>query len=69
MKNISPSFERNKASRDIDIDKFNGEKFNPSKFKLEMKLVFVDLWNIVDKFEGVPSSNVCGRLLADASEK
>ena len=37
------------------IDKFNGDGFNLSKFKLKMELAFMDLWN---KSEGAPSSNI-----------
>jgi hypothetical protein len=34
------------------IDKFNGENFNLSKFKMEMVLASMDLWEIVDGFGG-----------------
>lgn len=40
------------------IDKFNKKNFDLLKFKLEMGLVSVDLWGIVDEFEVSPHSNV-----------
>ncbi len=39
------------------IDKFNGENFNLWKFKMEMVLASMDLWEIVDESEEVPPSN------------
>ena len=33
------------------IDKFNGKNFKLLKFKLEMRLVFVNFWSIMDDFE------------------
>ena len=39
------------------IDKFNGENFNIWKFKLDMNLAFVELWDIVDESKEVPCSN------------
>jgi hypothetical protein len=36
------------------IDKFNGENFNLWKFKMEMVLASMDLWEIVDGFEEAP---------------
>lgn len=40
------------------VDKFNGEKFNLWKFKLEMELASVDLWGIVDENEEATPPNV-----------
>ena len=37
-------------------------KFNRGKFKIEMLLASVDLWNIVDKYEEIPYSNVDPRV-------
>ncbi len=37
------------------IDKFKGENFNLWKFKIEMMLAFMDLWEIVDDTEEPPS--------------
>ena len=39
------------------IDTINGDNFNIWKCKLEMGLVYVDLWGIIDECEGVLSSN------------
>jgi hypothetical protein len=39
------------------IDKFNGENFNLWKFKMEMVLASMDLWEIVDGSEEAPPSN------------
>jgi hypothetical protein len=39
------------------IDKFNGENFNLWKFKMEMVLASMDLWEIVDGLEEAPPSN------------
>jgi hypothetical protein len=39
------------------IDKFNGEKFSLWKFKIEMVLASMDLWEIVDGFKEAPPSN------------
>ena len=39
------------------IDKFKGENFNLWKFKMEMVLASMDLWEIVDDTEEPPSSN------------
>lgn len=39
------------------INKFNGKKFNLWKFKLDMRLAYVNLWNIVDAFEEASPSN------------
>ncbi len=33
------------------IDKFNGENFSLWKFKMEMVLASMDLWEIVDGFK------------------
>ena len=40
------------------MDKFNGDKFNLWKFKMEMVLASGDLWDIVDESEEAPPSNV-----------
>lgn len=40
------------------IDKFNGENFNTWKFKLEIRLAFMNLWNITDGYEDIPPSNI-----------
>ncbi len=39
------------------IDKFHGGNFNLWKFKIEMLLASMDLWDIVDESEEAPSSN------------
>jgi hypothetical protein len=39
------------------IDKFNGENFNLWKFKMEMVLASMDLWEIVDGSKEAPPSN------------
>ncbi len=39
------------------IDKFNGENFNLWKFKMEMVLASMDLWEIVDGSEEAPPSD------------
>jgi hypothetical protein len=38
------------------IDKFNGENFNLWKFKMEMVLASMDLWEIVNRSEEAPPS-------------
>ena len=39
------------------VDKFNGENFNLWKFKMEMVLASMELWDIVDDSEEPPPSN------------
>jgi hypothetical protein len=39
------------------INKFNGENFNLWKFKMEMVLASMDLWEIVDGSEEEPPCN------------
>jgi hypothetical protein len=39
------------------IDKFNGENFNLWKFKMDMVLASMDLWEIVDGSKEAPPSN------------
>ena len=48
------SFE---CEADRIINKFNGGKFNLWKFKIEMWLASMNLWDIVDRSEEPPSSN------------
>lgn len=45
------------------IDKFNGQNFNFWKFKMEMVLASMDLWDIVDESEEPPSSHCDPRSL------
>ena len=47
------------------IDKFNGKKCNIWKFKIEMLLVSMDLWNIVDASEEAPPSNTDPKVLKE----
>ena len=56
------SFE-SEASR--VIDKFNGENFNFWKFKIEMLLAFMDLWDIVDISEEALPSNADSKVLKE----
>jgi hypothetical protein len=39
------------------IDKFKGDNFNLWKFKMEMVLESMDLWEIVEESEEPPSSD------------
>lgn len=61
IKTILPKLERKMTSLKGEgirvIDKFNGENFNIWKFKLDMNLAFVELWDIVDESKEVPCSN------------
>lgn len=45
------------------IDKFNGENFNIWKFKIKMLLIFMDLWDIVDKSDETSPSNAYSKVL------
>lgn len=45
------------------IDKFNAGKFNLWKFKIEMYLAYMNLWDIVDRSEEHSSSNVDPKVL------
>ena len=47
------------------IDKFQGEKFSLWKFKMEMALASVDLWDIVDGSEKAPPSNADPKVLKE----
>ena len=47
------------------MDKFHVEKFNPWKFKMEMVLAFIDLWDIVDGSEKALSSDADPKVLKD----
>ena len=47
------------------IDKFNEGNFNLWKFKIEMLLAFMDLWDIVDKSEEAPPSNADPKVLKE----
>ena len=45
------------------MDKFYREKFSLWKFKMEMVLAFVDLWDIVDGSKEAPPSNADPKVL------
>ena len=45
------------------IDKFHEKKFSLWKFKMEMALASVDLWDIVDGSEKAPPSNADPKVL------
>jgi len=47
------------------IDKFNGENFNLWKFKMEMVLASMDLWEIVDGYEEGPPSNADPKIIKE----
>jgi len=47
------------------IDKFHGGKFNLWKFKIEMLLASMDLWDIVDGSEEAPPSNADPKVIKD----
>ena len=47
------------------IDKFNGEDFNTWKFKSEMGLVSVDLWDIVNESKEGPPFNIDPKVRKD----
>ncbi len=47
------------------IDKFNGENFSFWKFKMEMVLASMDLWEIVDGFEEAPPSNADPKIIKE----
>jgi hypothetical protein len=47
------------------IEKFNGENFNLWKFKMEMVLASMDLWEIVDEFEEAPLSNADPKVIKE----
>ena len=47
------------------INKFNGGKFNILKFEIKMLLASMDLWNIMDRFEQPPPSNVDPKVLKE----
>jgi hypothetical protein len=47
------------------IDKFNGENFNLWKFKMEMVLASMDLWEIVDGSEEAPPSNADPKVIKE----
>ncbi len=47
------------------IDKFNGENFNLWKFKMEMVLASMDLWEIVDGSKEAPPSNVDPKVIKE----
>jgi hypothetical protein len=73
LKNISSIFERKMASLDSEgarvIDKFNGEKLNLWKSKLEMELASVDLWGIVDEYEEATPPNVNSKVKKKNTKK
>lgn len=45
------------------MDKFHREKFTLWKFKMEMVLASIDLWNIIDESKEVPPSNADPKVL------
>jgi hypothetical protein len=47
------------------IDKFNGENFNLWKFKMEMVLASMDLWEIVDESKEAPPSDVDPKVIKE----
>jgi hypothetical protein len=47
------------------IDKFNGENFSLWKFKMEMVLASMDLWEIVDGFKEAPPSNADPKIIKE----
>jgi hypothetical protein len=47
------------------IEKFNGENFNLWKFKMEMVLASMDLWEIVDGSEEAPPSNADPKVIKE----
>ncbi len=47
------------------IDKFNGENFNLWKFKMEMVLASMDLWEIVDRSEEAAPSNADPKIIKE----
>ena len=46
-------------------DKFNGGKFNLSKFKIKMLLASMDLWDIVNRYKEPLPSNVDPKVLKE----
>ena len=48
-----------------NIDKFNGENFGLWKFRMEMVLSSMDLWEIVDKSEEAPPKDVDPKVMKD----
>ncbi len=60
-------FERKMASFEGEsvrvIDKFNGENFSLWKFKMEMVLASMDLWEIVDGSEDAPPSDAGPKII------
>ena len=61
-KQMMASFE-SKAAR-IN-NKFNGRNLNLWKFKMEMLLASMDLWDIVERFEEASPSNANSKVLKD----
>ncbi len=51
------------------IDKFNGENFNLWKFKMEMVLASMDLWEIVDGSEEAPPSNADPKVIKEVQRR
>ncbi len=51
------------------IDKFNGENFNLWKFKMEMVLASMDLWQIVDGSEEAPPSNLDPKVIKEYQQR
>lgn len=47
------------------MDKFHGERFNLWMFKMKMVLAFVDLWDILNRSEKAPPSNVDSKVLKE----
>ncbi len=47
------------------IDKFNGENFSLWKFKMEMVLASMDLWEIVEGSEEAPPSDADPKVIKD----
>ncbi|KAH8962822.1 hypothetical protein BDL97_05G121000 [Sphagnum fallax] len=47
------------------IDKFNGENFSLWKFKMEMVLASMDLWEIVEGSEEAPPSNADPKIIKE----
>ena len=47
------------------INKFNGGNSNIWKFKIQMLLVSIDIWNIVNGSEESPPSNVDPKVLKE----
>ncbi|KAH8974844.1 hypothetical protein BDL97_01G122600 [Sphagnum fallax] len=51
------------------IDKFNGENFNLWKFKMEMVLASMDLWEIVNRSEEAPPSNADPKVIKEYQQR